>query len=321
MIEINSFIKKFIGIGIGISILFFIIFIIDDHKSTVTQILIHPTDSNEIEITFDGHRAYRNAEYQVNLGPRIPGSEAHSKTIQWISGNLMRNGWQVNLQEELVGDTIIRNVIAKSGSGQPWILLGAHYDTRLLADRDPIIDKQADPVLGANDGASGVAILVELSRILPGIVQRNGLEGEIWLVFFDAEDNGNIGVNKFAMGSEVMVDNLIELPDAVVILDMVGDKELEIFKEENSHPDLIDEVWETAKSLGYGNHFNEDYKHRILDDHIPFRNAGARAIDVIDFDYPYWHTTSDTLDKISENSLRVVGETIAAWVRRTLDRK
>ena len=159
-----------------------------------------------------------------------------------------------------------------------------------------------------NDGASGVAVLLELGRILP-----EELKTKIWLCFFDAEDNGQIGNYDWIMGSQAFVANLVEYPDAVIILDMIGDKDLTIYREKNSSQFLTSEIWDTAANLGIKQFVNTE-KYSILDDHTPFLEVGIPAVDIIDFDYPYWHTSMDTLDKISKDSLSVVGATLLTWI-------
>ena len=161
---------------------------------------------------------------------------------------------------------------------------------------------------GTNDGASGVAVLLELARTLPEDTSP------IWLVFFDAEDNGNIEGWDWILGSREFVKNNIIQPRAVVIVDMIGDADLNIYKERNSNAELMDQIWNTAKSLGYEDKFIPEYKHSMLDDHTPFVEAGLPAIDIIDFDYPYWHTMQDTTDKVSAESLEIVGNTLWTWV-------
>jgi Zn-dependent M28 family amino/carboxypeptidase len=200
-------------------------------------------------------------------------------------------------------------VIAKQGQGQPWIILGAHYDSRLLADHDPDVSLRQDPVPGANDGASGVAVLMELARVLPHIQ-----DGQLWLVFFDAEDNGHIEGWDWIMGSRAFAGSLQDHPQAVVIVDMIGDADLNIHIEANSDQQLSAEIWHRAAALGYDEFFIDSEKYSILDDHTPFLELGIPAVDVIDFDYPYWHTTEDTLDKISADSLQIVGDTLLNWV-------
>ncbi len=258
---------------------------------------------------FNSQRAYQDIAFQVSLGPRTIGSEAHVITAHWIMKNLQDNGWAVELQEHTWANSEITNVVARRGEGVPWVILGAHYDSRFVADQDPDPEKRTNPVPGANDGASGVAVLLELARVLP-----LDLEKQIWLVFFDAEDNGDIPHWDWIVGSRMFVGELVgNHPDAVVIIDMVGDADLNIYTEKNSDPDLSRDIWNHASGLGYYQ-FIPWYRYRIVDDHLPFIEAGIKAVDIIDFDYPYWHTTEDTLDKVSAQSLLVVGETLLSWL-------
>jgi Zn-dependent M28 family amino/carboxypeptidase len=151
-------------------------------------------------------------------------------------------------------------------------------------------------------------VLLELARSLP--------EGTVpvWLVFFDAEDNGNIEGWDWILGSREFVANNPVQPRAAVIVDMIGEVDLNIYKELNSNPELTDEIWAVARELGYETKFIPEYKHSMLDDHTPFVQAGIPAVDIIDFDYPYWHTVQDTPDKVSAESLDTVGETLFIWV-------
>jgi Zn-dependent M28 family amino/carboxypeptidase len=217
-------------------------------------------------------------------------------------------GWQVEVQESEALGHPIQNIVAKRGDTSPQIILGAHYDSRMFADNDPDFANHTQPVPGANDGASGVAVLLELARTLP--------EDSIstWLVFFDAEDNGRIAGWDWILGSREFVKNNPLQPRAVVIVDMIGDADLNIYKERNSNPDLTDEIWGVANSLGYGQQFIAEYKFSMLDDHTPFLEAGIPAVDIIDFDYPYWHTLADTPDKVSAASLEAVGKTLWTWI-------
>lgn len=221
---------------------------------------------------------------------------------------LSEAGWQVEVQESESMGHPIRNVVAKRGGESPQIILGAHYDTRIFADSDPDPANHSAPVIGANDGASGVAVLLELARVLPPDTVP------IWLVFFDAEDNGGIPGWNWILGSREFVRLNPVQPRAVVIVDMIGDADLNIHKERNSDPDILDEIWMVAESLENDSVFLPDYKHSMLDDHTPFLEAGIPAVDIIDFDYPYWHTVEDTADKVSAASLQAVGETLQAWI-------
>ena len=263
------------------------------------------TDSKAI---FNGQRAYTDVKTQVAFGPRVPGMEGHAKFQEWIHSELESAGWQVEVQESEALGHPIKNIVAKRNDESPQIIFGAHYDTRIYADSDPDPSKRKEYVPGANDGASGVAVLLELARSLPDDTVP------IWLVFFDAEDNGNIETWDWILGSREFVMNNDFQPRAVVIVDMIGDADLNIYKEYNSNPELTNEIWETAKSLGYEDKFIPDYKHSMIDDHTPFLEVGLPAIDIIDFDYAYWHTVEDTPDKVSAESMEIVGKTLWTWV-------
>ncbi|HEU0294055.1 MAG TPA: M28 family peptidase [Anaerolineales bacterium] len=258
--------------------------------------------------SFDGERAYADVQTQVAFGPRIPETDGHAKTVEWIREELVKAGWQVEIQESEALGHPIRNIVAKRKDASPQVILGAHYDTRLHADSDPDPETSLKPVPGANDGASGVAVLLELARTLPEDT------GDLWLVFFDAEDNGRFEGWDWILGSREFVKNNAVQPRAVVIVDMIGDADLNIYKERNSNPELTDEIWAVAKGLGYEKVFIPEYKHSMLDDHTPFLEAGIPAVDIIDFDYPYWHTIEDTPDKVSAESLETVGRTLWTWV-------
>ena len=259
-------------------------------------------------IPFNEKRAFADLQYQVSLGPRTPGSKAHETTVSWLVASLQKSGWDVFVQELVWDNHPIKNVIAKRGEG-PIVLLGAHYDSRMMADHDPNQELAILPVPGANDGASGVAVLLELARILP-----NNLNNQIWLVFFDAEDQGNLPGWDWILGSRAFVANMDVVPESVVIVDMVGDKDLSFVKERQSDILLTNEIWESAHNLGYQQIFKDTGTLSILDDHIPFIEAGIPATDIIDFTYPSWHTSGDSVDKTSPESLGIVGRTLYHWL-------
>lgn len=267
------------------------------------------TTSSQSQVKFEGERAYQDVLAQVDLGPRSPGSPGHSAVIEYIEAELISAGWIVERQPfERLGHAGT-NILAKSGSGRPWIILGAHFDTRQVADQDLEWTNQTDAVLGANDGASGVAVLLELARVLP--VQN---DCQVWLVFFDLEDQGDLDGWDWILGSRAFVDSLTEVPDAAVIVDMIGDSDLTIYQERNSDANLTAQIWGAADQLGYGSQIIAQPKFSMLDDHTPFLERGIPAVDMIDFDYPYWHTTADTADKVSAQSLQIVGETLLTWL-------
>ena len=259
-------------------------------------------------VAFDGQRAYTDVQAQVAFGPRIPGSEGHVQVQDWIQKELESASWEVEIQSSEALGHPVENIVAKRSDEPPQVIIGAHYDTRMLADQDSDPANISKPVPGANDGASGVAVLLELARSLPEDTVP------LWLVFFDAEDNGRIEGWDWILGSREFVRLNPIQPRAVLILDMIGDADLNIYKERNSDPALTDAIWAVAKGLSYESKFIPEYKYDMLDDHTPFLEAGIPAVDIIDFDYPYWHTVQDTPDKVSAASLQTVGETVRTWV-------
>lgn len=262
---------------------------------------------NKAQRKFSGENALEYVAYQVSLGPRTISSEAHRNVRTWIINQLASAGWETEVQEYSWNSNGFYNIIGKQGNSEQWIVIGAHYDSRLIADRDPNAIHRTQPVPGANDGASGVAVLLELAQCLP-----KNLSKTIWLVFFDAEDNGNIAGYDWILGSRAFVNKLQSKPDQAIIVDMVGDRDLTLYMEQNSDKKLAETIWHVAEKMGF-KEFIPYPKYRILDDHVPFLEAGVPAVDIIDFDYPYWHTSQDTLDKISARSLFIVGETLRVW--------
>ncbi len=259
------------------------------------------------EREFNGERALLDVQTQVAFGPRTPGSAGQAEARAWMRTELIRAGWDVEIHKTNALGYPIQNLIAKRNDEPPQIIIGAHYDTRFFADNDPDPANQHSPVPGANDGASGVAVLLELARTL------SKDSPSVWLVFFDAEDNGRIEGWDWILGSRAFANEYAIAPEAVIIVDMIGDADLNIHYERNSNIKLREEIWATANQLGYSQ-FIANEKFSMLDDHTPFLEKGIPAVDIIDFDYPYWHTTQDTPDKVSAQSLEAVGETLRVWV-------
>jgi glutaminyl-peptide cyclotransferase len=270
-----------------------------------------PSNGLDNDKIFNPERAYRDVLKQESFGPRIPGSSGHQEILIWMVEELAAAGWETKLQILEVKGKPIRNLIAWRGDYQAeHLLLGAHYDTRIYADQDPDLELRDQPVPGANDGASGVAVLLEMARVLP-----KNPEIPVKLVFFDAEDNGGIGDYDWILGSTGYAESREEKPLGVVIVDMIGDRDLNIHYEQTSDPVLQEQIWDRAHSLGYGEAFIRTEKYAMLDDHTPFLEAGIPAVDIIDFDYPYWHTTTDTSDKVAPESLEAVGVTLVDWLQ------
>jgi glutaminyl-peptide cyclotransferase len=257
---------------------------------------------------FDGQRAYAYVKAQCDLGARPAGSAGARATARYITDELQRLGWRPTYQDFTYRGVALQNVTARRGDAGPVIIVGAHYDTRPRADRDALHPN--DPVPGANDGASGVAVLLELARVLGTPHQT------VILAFFDAEDRGDLGGWDWAVGSTYMAASLQEPVAKMVLVDMVGDADQQLYWEVNSDSALRKQLWEIGLSLGYGKEFIAQPKHNLIDDHIPFLRRGIPAVDIIDFDYPYWHTTEDTPDKVSPQSLERVGRVVEAWLKQ-----
>ncbi len=275
------------------------------------------------ERAFDAPRAFQYLEQQMAFGPRIPGTAGHVATGDWILEQLQRTADTVIVQafehvtEE--GDTLaLRNFIGRfNPTAERRILYVAHWDTRPQSDQARNLGDQQRPVPGANDGASGVALLLGVADVLDSIPSEHGVD----LLFVDGEDYGDFGADQDVfLGSRYYAANLLPgpLPEFAVVFDMVGDADLRIFREGYSvlgAPEVVERVWETAARIGHGNVFRDGPGDTVRDDHLPLQQVGIKAIDIIDFDYPYWHTPDDTIDKVSAESLQVVGDVALALLR------
>ncbi|MDQ7051613.1 MAG: M28 family peptidase [candidate division KSB1 bacterium] len=193
--------------------------------------------------------------------------------------------------------------------------MAAHWDSRPWADQDPDSANHNKPVPGANDGASGVAVLLEIARVL----KQNPPPVGVDIVLFDGEDLGSEGYpDTYAAGAQYFAQkkSVHYAPYLGILLDMIGDRELQIYREANSvryAPAVVDLVWNYAARLGISNFYNP-VRHEVFDDHVPLLNVGIPCIDLIDFDYPYWHTVHDTPDKCSPESLEKVGRVVLAVI-------
>lgn len=278
--------------------------------ATVSPTTFIPTVTNGPTAQFSGERALEHAKVQMQWVPRDTGSDGWKQCGDYIAAQVAQAGWKVENQQFPYQGIQCRNIIGKRGSG-PRIIFGAHYDSRRRADQDRDESKRSQPVPAANDGASGIAVLLELARVL----QPEALGREIWLVAFDAEDNGDLDGWEWIVGSTRLANSLTEAPQAVIVVDMIGDADQQLYYEGGSDPAIREAVWKIANELGFSG-FIAQPKYTMIDDHSPFLQKGYRAIDIIDFDYPYWHTTQDTLDKISAPSLEAVGKTLETWLLR-----
>lgn len=267
---------------------------------------------------FNADQAFEYLKKQCAFGPRPPSSPAHKQTSDYLISELKKYSKDVTPQkfEKTISGKKLElvNIIAVFGTkSNKSILLSAHWDTRPFADQDKIQSNRNKPIIGANDGASGVAVLLELARIF----HDNPPPVKVIIVLFDGEDYGKNSSDMF-LGSKYFAQNLPKNLniDYGILLDMIGDKDLGIYKEGNSiiaAPEVVNKVWDLAKRLGL-KQFQDKVKYDIMDDHIPLLQAGISCIDIIDFDYPYWHTVQDTVDKCSPNSLGVIGKLLTELI-------
>lgn len=262
---------------------------------------------------FDGARAMEYVHAQLAFGPRIPGTDGHARMAAWLDSMMTARADTVVIQdwehEARDGTRLpLRNVIGRfNPSATSRLLFLAHWDTRPRADAAGSSDPDA-PVPGANDGASGVAVLLAMADALRAAPPSIGVD----LLLVDGEDYGFFPDQDVLLGSTYYAANPLPggKPLFAVLLDMVGDADLQIFQEGYSltgAPEVVDRVWTVAEDLGLGGVFVRRPGHTLTDDHIPLQQAGFRAIDVIDFDYEPWHTPDDTADKLSAESLEKVG--------------
>jgi glutaminyl-peptide cyclotransferase len=276
----------------------------------------------EERFAVDGARALRRVTHQVEAGPRVPGTPGHAAVRDWIAAELRRLGADVELQrfadstlgqsEELV-NVIGRYRAARGESTRGALVLCAHYDTRPWADADPDTAHRNDPVPGANDGGSGVSVLLEVAELLAKRPPPCGVD----LVFFDGEDQGRTGEpDTYSRGSRGYAARLGDpKPRSAFLFDMVGDRDLGIYPERQSverASNVAALVLEAAKATG-ARRFHPEPRYGVVDDHIPLLDAGVPAANIIDFDYPAWHTVRDLPDQVSAESLAEVAR-VAAWL-------
>jgi hypothetical protein len=265
-------------------------------------------------ISFDAARAWRDLEHIVGLGPRPSGSPALDRTREYLASELGKVGvrtWtQPFVAATALGPVSTTNLVAEiPGLRTDVVLFGGHYDTKFYP---------RFRFVGANDGASSTAVLLELARRL-AIGPR---QYTVWVVFFDGEEERDPESNRGALhGSRYFVEALarsgqIGRVRAAVVVDMIGDRELDIRRDSGSAGWLNEIVWTTAGRLGHGRHFLEETVS-IEDDHVPFLRAGVPAALLIDYNYGrtpegrgFWHTPEDTIDKLSPRSLGVVGDVL-----------
>ncbi len=281
-------------------------------------------DKTSGPVEFNGRTAFTYIEKQMSFGPRIPNKPGHRQTGDWLLAELRARADTVIVQDirhvTHTGDTLhLRNFFARfRPQATERVLFLAHWDTRPMADRSMNVGQQRLPVPGANDGGSGVAVLLGVADALKAQPPANGVD----LLFVDGEDYGDFAdTNDVLIGSRWFAAHQPPgyQPLYAILFDMVGDKDLQIHQEGASvgfAPEVVQRVWRVAASRGHERQFVPDVRHTLTDDHVSLQKVGIHAIDVVDFDYPYWHTTEDTIDKVSAESLQIVGDVAVALVRQ-----
>lgn len=273
---------------------------------------------------FDGEAALRYVRAQVEFGPRVPGTVSARRTGDWLVERMRERADTVIVQtwthRTQAGALVpMRNIFAQIGRGMPErVLYVAHWDTRPVSDNEFEAELRDRPADGANDGASGVGMLLALADALKHAPPTVGVD----ILLVDGEDYGTFGPDvDVVIGAQHFATNLPIAnyrPAFGVVWDMVGDRDLRIMQERHSlrgAPEIVERVWMQAAALGYRRNFVPSPGYQVMDDHIPLQRLGWRVIDVIDLDYQYHHTTGDTIDRISAESLRIVGEVALALVR------
>jgi Zn-dependent M28 family amino/carboxypeptidase len=270
----------------------------------------------------DAKRAFEHMKRMVELGPRPSGSDAIAKAQQYIISELKSYGLRVVEQDFTAttprGPVPMKNIIGElPGSRSDVVIISGHYDTKRQAN-----------FVGANDAGSSTAAVLELARVL----SKAKPEYALWFVFFDGEEavvswSAMNGLDN-TYGSRHFVDRLgresvLSRVKAMILLDMIGDRNLNVKRESNSTGWLNEIIWSAARRLGHGEQFVEE-EHSISDDHLPFLGKGIPAIDIIDFDYgpdnEYWHTSEDRLDKVSGESVKVVCDVVIAALPAVFNR-
>ena len=294
----------------------------------IAMIVFGCSQQESVEVPrFSGVKAFQYLEKQCEFGPRNPGSTGHKEFANYLENFLKERSDNILIQEfeyiEPVTESLRKgkNFIVQFNQDAKYrLLIGAHWDTRAISDQDKNIEHKTLPVLGANDGGSGTAILMTLYDMFTADEPPIGID----LVFFDAEDVGrSFEGNTFAVGSEFFSKNLpIKKPDFAIIVDMVGDKQLNLPIERFSYniaPKKVKEIWDMAEDLSL-NAFEKRIVEEIYDDHVPlWENAQIPAIDIIDFKYPnlfynHWHTQQDIPENCSPKSLEQVGTLLLNYI-------
>jgi glutaminyl-peptide cyclotransferase len=297
-------------------------------RASVSTSPRQPSVTPPIVVAFNGERAMDHVKKQVDFGPRPPDTPQLAKTRSYIMSELKSSGWNVYLDEFNAatpqGDKKMANIVGEiAGETKTLILITSHYDTKYYKDMQ---------FLGANDPASSVATLLEIGRVLGSRKEKPKVTYR--LVFFDGEEAfcegwdecGTEGHPDNTYGSRHYVSQLtarneLENTGAMILLDMMGYTKLELGRDPSSRRWLQDIIWLTGRELGYGKVFVDRDEGVGGDDHEAFIKAGVDAVDLIQLSsYPYWHKADDTIDKVSADSMKIVGDTVLASLPKIVER-
>lgn len=301
-----------------------------------------PTETSNNDVvkmeapTFDADSAYAFVDKQVAFGPRVPGTKAHAECADWLENKMKEYTQDVivqNFKAQVYNGTIFtcKNIITSfNADKKSRILLGAHWDSRPYADHDPNPENHKKPIDGANDGASGVGVLIEVARQLSIKKPELGVD----IIFWDIEDYGEPQGTEtgkedtWCLGTQHWAKNPHKQGYSArfgILLDMVGGKNAQFAKEGSSMyyaPDVMNKVWDIANQLGYSSNFTNTLSPSIVDDHI-YVNKLARIpmIDIIEYNpnsnsyfNSSWHTLNDNMNGIDKNTLKIVGQVVLATV-------
>ncbi len=310
-----------------------------------TNTAVEETKNNRKIPSFQQDSAYAYVKKQVDFGIRLPGSPTHKQCKEWLSSKLKSFGATVIEQDfdalVYTGETLkSTNIIGQfNPEAKKRVLLCAHWDSRHIAEEDPNETKKKQPILGADDGASGVGVLLEVARI----IGENGIDIGVDVIFFDAEDHGQNRTNPNASREEILANMKTWCLGSQywgankhvngykakygILLDMVGSANARFPKEEYSlsvAPAVVNKTWKLAKGMGFGNHFIDDKEGPITDDHVFVHQVGGiPTIDIINMSNKadqtfgdHWHTHGDNMDVIDKRTLKAVGRVVTAVIYR-----
>ena len=302
-----------------------------------------PKTVTDVRWSFSADSAYSYIAHQVAFGARVPDTDAHAACGDWLMSELQRHGAEVTEQVGTMPNyegkpQALRNIVAfLHGNTQPTILLCAHWDSRPWSDEEPIYDNRFAPVMGANDGASGVGVILEIVRQLSSLKAQGKDIPSLQIVFFDCEDMGTPNhytgkerQDTWCIGSQYWAKEFIKQPSTIkinygILLDMVGDPSATFPREYfsvNYAGNYVEQIWRTAAKLGYSRYFVNQAAYPITDDHYYVNTiAGIPCVDIIDYKpqngtgfAEWWHTQHDDMRNINQQTLQAVGETVITTI-------